>query len=84
MPAQIMREEWRHESLECRGRCADSEDAGLAGLQRAGALAQGVGFGEHAASAAQQVLSLQRQLRASAHAVKQLHAELGFQRVHLP
>ena len=82
--APVVREEIREQILDhLRGR-ANPEYSGLAGLERASALAERVGFRQQAAAAPEQIFAFRCQLDAPPDAVEQRHTQLAFQRVDLP
>jgi hypothetical protein len=83
MTSPISRQEIREQVLDHLWRGANPEDSGLAGLERASALAKGVGFCQQPPAAPEQVFALRCQLHAPPDPVKQRHAQLGLERVDL-
>jgi hypothetical protein len=81
--APVAREEWRQQVLDHLRRGADPEYSGRPCLERARALGKGIGVGQQAAAAPEQVFALRGQLDAPADPVEQQHVELGFQRMDL-
>ena len=80
----VMDQEACQQILDHLRRRSDAKYPGLAGLERAGPLAERVGFRQQAAAAPKQVFALRCQPDAPAYPVEQRHAQLGLQPVNLP
>jgi hypothetical protein len=82
--ALIGGQEIRKHALDHLRRRAHPKCPRLTGFEGPCALAERVGFRQETAAAAQQIFALQGELNASADAIEQGHAELGFEGVDLP